>query len=227
MGSGTPTEGTGGAARVMLAEYHAAFREPLAFMFDREPDFEVVAQVGSLAEARQELGGIDLAIMDLDLPDGDGTGLIGPLRAANPRAMALVLTASSDREAYAKAVEAGAAGVLHKSVRVQRVVGAARSLLAGEPLFSAGEVIELLRLADQSRARDRDAHRHVERLTPRELEVLRALADGLSDREVSESLRVGVGTVRNHLVSIFSKLGVNSRLQALVFALRHGVVRIG
>jgi DNA-binding NarL/FixJ family response regulator len=213
-------------SRIMLVEDHATFREPLAFMFDREPDFEVAAQAGSVAEARQRLGGVDLAVVDLDLPDGDGTNLIGPLRAASPRAMVLVLTANADREAYAKAVEAGAAGVLHKTVRLGEVVGAARSLLAGEPLFSAGEVIDLLLLAEQSRERDREAHRHVERLTPREMEVLRALADGLSDREMSESLYVGVGTVRNHLVSIFGKLGVNSRLQALVFALRHGIVEI-
>ncbi len=213
-------------SRIMLVEDHATFREPLAFMFDREPDFEVVAQAGSVAEARQKLGGIELAVVDLDLPDGDGTDLIAALRAVNPRGMVLVLTANANREAFARAVEAGAAGVLHKTVRIQQVVDGARSLLSGKSLFSTEEVIELLRLAEQSRERDRKTHRYVERLTPREMEVLQALADGLSDKEMSESLRVGVGTVRNHLVSIFSKLGVNSRLQALVFALRQGIVRI-
>ncbi len=213
-------------SRIMLVEDHAAFREPLAFMFDREPDFEVVAQAGSVAEARQNLSGVDLAVVDLDLPDGDGTDVIGALRAVNPRGIVLVLTANANREAFARAVEAGAAGVLHKTVRIQQVVDAARSLLSGKSLFSTEEVIELLRLAEQSRERDREAHRYVERLTPREMEVLQALADGLSDKEMSESLRVGVGTVRNHLVSIFSKLGVNSRLQALVFALRQGIIRI-
>ncbi len=212
--------------RVMLVEDHATFREPLAFMFDREPDFEVVAQAGSVAEARQNLSGVDLAVVDLDLPDGDGTDVIGALRAVNPRGIVLVLTANANREAFARAVEAGAAGVLHKTVRIQQVVDAARSLLSGKSLFSTEEVIELLRLAEQSKERDREAHRYVERLTPREMEVLQALADGLSDKEMSESLRVGVGTVRNHLVSIFSKLGVNSRLQALVFALRQGIIRI-
>jgi DNA-binding NarL/FixJ family response regulator len=214
-------------SRIMLVEDHATFREPLAFMFDREPDFEVVAQAGSVAEARQKLGGIDLAIVDLDLPDGDGTDLIGALRAVNPRGMVLVLTANASRSAFARAVEAGAAGVLHKTVRIQQVVDAARTLLSGRSLFSTEEIVELLRLAEQSRERDRETHRYVERLTPRELEVLQALADGLSDKEVSKSLHVGVGTVRNHLVSIFSKLGVNSRLQALVFALRQGIIKIG
>jgi DNA-binding NarL/FixJ family response regulator len=214
-------------SRIMLVDDHATFREPLAFMFNREPDFEVVAQAGSVAEARQNLGGIDLAVVDLDLPDGDGTDLIGALRAVNPRGIALVLTANANREAFARVVEAGAAGVLHKTVRIQQVVDAARTLLSGRSLFSTEEIVELLRLAEQSRERDRETHRYVERLTPRELEVLQALADGLSDKEVSESLHVGVGTVRNHLVSIFGKLGVNSRLQALVFALRQGIIKIG
>ena len=214
-------------SRVLLVEDHATFREPLAFMFDREEEFEVVAQAGSLSEATGLLEGIDLAIVDLNLPDGDGAELIAELRAVNPRGMALVLTASSDREAYARAVEAGAAGVLHKSVRIAQVVEAAHRLVAGEPLFSANEVIELLRLASQNRNRDREAQQAIERLTPRELEVLDALAEGLSDKEVSEELHVGIGTVRNHLVSIFGKLGTNSRLQTLVFALRHGVVEIG
>lgn len=213
-------------SRVLLVDDHSTFREPLSFMFDREPGFEVVAQAGSLEEARGVLEGIDFAVVDLDLPDGDGTELIGPLRALNPRGMVMVLTASADREAHARAVEAGAAGVLHKSVRVGEVVESARRLVAGESLLSTDEVVKLLRLAGESRQRGWEAQRSVEQLTRRELEVLQALADGLSDKEISESLHVGVGTVRNHLMSVFGKLGVNSRLQALVFALRQGIVRV-
>ena len=214
-------------SRVLLVDDHATFREPLAFMFDREPEFEVVAQAGSLEEALGVLEGIDFAVVDLDLPDGDGTEMIGPLRSVNPQCLVMVLTASADRETHARAVEAGAAGVLHKSARVGEVVASARRLVAGEALLSAQEVVDLLRLAGQNRERDREAQRSIERLTPREREVLQALADGLSDKEISENLHVGVGTVRNHLVSVFGKLRVNSRLQALVFALRHGVVEIG
>ncbi|MDP9437196.1 MAG: response regulator transcription factor, partial [Actinomycetota bacterium] len=103
----------------------------------------------------------------------------------------------------------------------------AQRLVAGEALLPAEEVVDLLRIAGQSRERDREVQRSIERLTPREREVLQALADGLSDREISENLHVGIGTVRNHLVSVFAKLGVNSRLQALVIALRHGIVEVG
>ena len=212
--------------RVLLVDDHAAFREPLAFMFDREAEFEVAAQAGTLAEARRVLEGVDLAVVDLNLPDGDGTDLIRDLRAANPRVGVLVLTASAERGAYARAVEAGAAGVLNKSVSIKDVIGAARRVVAGETVLSTDEVAELLRLAGSQRSRDRDARRAIENLTPREGEVLRLLADGLSDKEIAERLYLGTGTVRGHVVSVFAKLGVHSRLQALVFAVRHGLVDI-
>jgi DNA-binding NarL/FixJ family response regulator len=212
--------------RVLLVDDHATFREPLAFMFGREQDFEVVAEAGTLAEARGVLEGVDLAVVDLDLSDGDGTELIGELRAANPRVMVLVLTASSEREAHARAVEAGAAGVLHKSARIREVIDAARRLSEGEAILSTDEIVELLRLAGRQRERDYEAQRAVEQLTPREREVLQALAEGLSDKEIAVRFHIGVGTVRNHIVGIFGKLGVHSRLQALVFAVRHSIVEI-
>lgn len=212
--------------RVLLVDDHATFREPLAFMLDLEPEFEVVAQAGSLAEARRLLDGIDLAIVDLNLPDGDGTELIGELRVANPSSVVLVLTASAERGAYARAVEAGASGVLNKSVSVREVIEASQRLVEGEAVLSSGEVVELLRLASRQREQDREAQRAIEQLTSRELEVLRLLAEGLSDKAIAERLYVGVGTVRSHVVNIFGKLGVHSRLQAVVFAARHGLVDI-
>lgn len=212
--------------RILLVEDHAAFREPLSFMFDREPEFTVVGQAGSLAEAREMLDVVDVAVVDLDLPDGNGAELIGELRAANPQAMVLVLTASTDRRIHARAVEAGAAGALHKSARIKDVIDAVRRLKEGETLLSPNQLGELLRLAVQQHAQDREARKAIEQLTPREREVLRALADGLSDKEIAERLHIGTGTVRNHFMNIFNKLGVHSRLQALVFAVRHGLVEI-
>lgn len=213
--------------RVLLIEDHVAFREGLSFMFNREPEFEVVGQAGSLAEARNMLElGVDVAIIDLDLPDGDGAQLIGELHEANPQAMALVLTASAERGRHARVVEAGAAGVLHKSAYVSDVIDAVRRLEAGEALLTANEVGEMLRLADQQRAHDEEVRQATGSLTPRELEVLQALAEGLSDMEMADRLYVSVGTVRNHVARILGKLEVHSRLQALVFAARQGIVKI-
>ncbi len=212
----------------MLVEDHASFRQTLALVFDQQPDFEVVAQAGSLAEARRVMEDrkVDLGVIDLSLPDGEGVELIEALREANPHFAALVLTASLDRAEYARAVEAGAAGVLHKSADVDEILDATRRLAAGETLLSPVELIELLRLAGRSRAEEREARASIEQLTRREMEVLQALAEGLSNKGIAEKLHMSVDTERTHMMNILSKLGVHSRLQVLLFAARHGLVEL-
>jgi DNA-binding NarL/FixJ family response regulator len=214
--------------RILLVEDHASFRQTLAFVFDQESEFEVVAQAGSLAEARQVMDGleVDLGVMDLSLPDGEGIELIKDLREANPHFAALVLTASLDRAEHARAAESGAAGILHKSAGVDEIMDATRRLGEGETLLSQEELIALLRLAGQSREEEREARASMEQITPREKEVLQALAEGLSNKEIAARLHVSVDTERTHMMNILNKLGVHSRLQALLFAARHGLVEI-
>ena len=212
----------------MLVEDHASFRQTLAFVFDQESEFEVVAQAESLAEARQVMDGleVDLGVMYLSLPDGEGIELIKDLREANPHFAALVLTASLDRAEHARAVESGAAGILHKSAGVDEIMDATRRLGEGETLLSQEELIALLRLAGQSREEEREARASIEQITPREKEVLQALGEGLSNKEIAARLHVSVDTERTHMMNILNKLGVHSRLQALLFAARHGLVEI-
>jgi DNA-binding NarL/FixJ family response regulator len=105
-------------------------------------------------------------------------------------------------------------------------VEAVRRLATGEQLLSQQEVIGALRLLVRVRESNRKAQLAIDRLTPREREVFQALAEGWSDREIATRLHVGVGTVHSHVTNILSKLDVSSRLQALVFAVRHGVVTI-
>ena len=222
-------DGAWGETRVMLVDDHDSFRQPLAFMLEREPNLTVVAQAGSLAEARRILEGspkVDIAVVDLNLPDGSGKDFITELVASNPNAKALVLTAFSERERIAQAIEVGAAGTLHKSSSIDDIVDAVRRLHAGEQLLSQQEVIEAVRLVSRQRREDREAELMIGKLTPRELEVLQTLAEGLSDKEIAEKLYVGIGTVRTHVTSILAKLEVQSRLQALVLAVRHGLVKI-
>jgi DNA-binding NarL/FixJ family response regulator len=214
--------------RLLLVEDHASFRQTLALVFGGEPDFEVVAQAGTVAEAREVMGDreADLGVVDLSLPDGEGVELIEDLRQANPHFAALVLTASLDRAEHARAVEAGAAGVLHKSADMDQILDATRRLAAGETLLSPEELVELLRLAGQSREEEREARASIELLTRREREVLRALARGLSNKQIAEHLHMSVDTERTHMMNILNKLGVHSRLQALLFAARHGLVEL-
>lgn len=214
----------------MVVNDHDTFRDPLAFMLEREPDLTVVARPRSLSEAREDLQSaehaVDVAIVDLNLPDSSGTDLIRELRSSLPRAMALVLSATTDQKHLASAIVAGAAGVMHKSAPMSDLVEAVRRLAAGERLLSQQEVIGVLRFLVRVRESNREAQLAIDRLTPREREVLQALAEGWSDKEIATRLHVGVGTVHSHVTNILSKLEVSSRLQALVFAVRHGVVTI-
>jgi DNA-binding NarL/FixJ family response regulator len=193
-------------------------------MFEREADFDLVAQAGTLAEARGMLDEIDVAVVDLGLPDGYGGDLIKELATVNPRAQALVLTASLDRAETARAVQSGASGTLDKVVQLDDVVHAVRRLRAGETLIPLDEVGELLRFADRQREQEHLDRAAIETLTRREIEVLQALANGRDSQAVADLLHITVRTERNHVASILTKLGVHSRLQALLFALRYGVV---
>ena len=216
---------------VMLIDDHASTREPLAFMLEQESDLTVVAQAGSLAQAREALDTpdlcVDVVVVDLGLPDGSGEELIPELRESLPNAHALVLTYFSDHERLARAVAAGAAGILHKSVPVGDVVDAVRRLNAGEQLLTVPDVVEALRFVDRERRRQREARPAFEPLTEREREVLQALADGLSDKEIAERLYISTATVRTHITSILGKLDANSRLQAVVIAARNNLVALG
>jgi DNA-binding NarL/FixJ family response regulator len=216
--------------RLLLVEDHVSFREATASVFEREPGFEVVGQAGSLAEVRKMLeegaSEADVALVDLGLPDGYGGDLIKELRTANPRAQALVLSATLEQAEIARAVEAGAAGVLHKSADIEEVVEAVRRVRAGEMLLPLEEVVELLRYAGSHREQEQEARQAIAQLTPREKEVLKALAEGLDGKDIAQRLGISTVTERNHVASILAKLGVHSRLQALIFAAKHGVVDI-
>jgi DNA-binding NarL/FixJ family response regulator len=217
----------GGSIRILLLEDHAIFRQALALTFGQQMDLRVVVEAGTLAEARNALGiAIDVAVTDLDLPDGDGADFIRDLRRVQPRAQALVLTASARRRDLARAVAAGAAGVFHKSAPLADVVAAVRRLCAGELLVAPQELVALMREASEEQVRDREIRAALARLTGRERQVLELLAQGLGDKEIAARLGVGIETIKTHTANLFGKLGVESRMQALILAVRYGVVRL-
>ena len=136
------------------------------------------------------------------------------------------MSASPEPARFAPAVEAGASSVLHKAAAISDIVGAVRRLKAGEALLSPDEIVEMLRMVSRKRQEEYEAQKAIDRLTPRERQVLQALSEGLDSKEIARKLNITVETERTHMVNILNKLGVHSRLQALVFAARHGVAEI-
>ena len=214
--------------QVLLVDDQTALREVLAYALEREPDIAVTGHVGTIAEARRCLARspVDVAVTELDLPDGSGVELIDDLRRLRPLMQVLILTATADRYDLGDAVEAGAAGVLHKSAPLEEIVTAVRRLCTGQPVMEPTELVRLLHLAEEHRSDRQSAQAALARLTPREHDVLVALAHGLSDKEIAQQLHVSHETVCAHMVRMHRKLGVESRLQALIFAVKHGVVRL-
>jgi PAS domain S-box-containing protein len=219
-------EATGAETRVLLVEDHTAVRQALATVLEREAGIRVVAQASTLAEARGKLADVDVAVLDLGLPDGFGADLIGELRAANRHSQALVLSAALDRTEIARAVDRGAAGVLDKTATLQEVVRAVKRLRAGETLLPPTEVTELLRLAREEELRERDMRVRLDEITEREREVLQLLADGLNTQQISARLHISTRTHRNHVANILQKLAVHSQLQAVLVGLRYDVVEM-
>lgn len=128
------TSDTSRPVRVLLVEDHAPIREAIASQFEPHPDFQIVGQAASLAEARELLSSADVVILDLGLPDGSGAELLPEIRAANPSACALVLSATYDLALRTRAIEYGAAAVLDKMTHLGQMAETVARLLAGERL---------------------------------------------------------------------------------------------
>ncbi|HZU12921.1 MAG TPA: response regulator transcription factor [Chloroflexota bacterium] len=210
--------------RVLIVDDHQVIREPLAFMLSREAGIEVTGQVGSVDEARPFLTDIDVAIVDLDLGASRGVDVVRELGTVNPGAHAVVVTGSTNRDDLEEAMRLGARCVLHKGSPWKDLIQAVVQL---------GQTDGLLRLSSSDRSgkarHERDgesghpAH-HAGSLTPRERDVLREVASGGTDKQVAVQLGVSTETVRTHMAHILSKLRVNSRAQAVMVAVRLGVL---
>jgi DNA-binding NarL/FixJ family response regulator len=209
--------------KVFVVDDHTAFRESLAFMLDLIEDITVVAQAGSVPEAEAAIRahGIDVALLDLDLAGERGLDIVPTLRSCHPDAIAIVLTANMGAGNRAMAVAAGAVGVLHKTTSIQELVDAIRRAHAGEPLISPREAAELKAEGTARQVSELQGRRALQELSQREQDVLRALATGLDNQGIADHLFVSQETVRSHIARIYRKLGVDSRLQAVTFAVRH------
>ncbi len=212
--------------RILYVEDQRVFADIVAKQFLASHEVVVAESVAAARAVFAADPAFDALLVDYDLPDGKGAEVIRSLRKREPHAAFLVLTGSVDDRAIGEAIEAGASGVLSKFDGIDAIVDAVRRVGEGDWLLTPHDIISRLQSLGVHREREREGKSALGDLTPREHEVLCALADGLSDKEIAQRLGIRPETARNHMVSILSKLGVESRLQALVFAIRHGAVSI-
>jgi DNA-binding NarL/FixJ family response regulator len=210
--------------RVLLVDAQALLRHPLALYLARMIPAEAVLEAGDNAEATALTPGIDLAITELELPDGDAVALISLIAVSQPDARILVLTDGDDGLHAARAIEAGAHGLVSKHAPIDDLLAAIHRLMHGELLVTPTDVAEMRRRARENRVGVNPATGQRIHLSTRENDVLQGLAAGWSDKQIAVHLGIGVETVRTHVKGIFNKLGAASRLQALALAIRYGLV---
>jgi DNA-binding NarL/FixJ family response regulator len=212
--------------RVLIVDDQPVVRAGVARILGPEDGFEVVAEcedgdevVGAVAEHRP-----DLVLMDVRMRRMDGVTATQQLRTTGDEPPVLVLTTFDDDDALWGALDAGAAGFVLKDAVAEELIAAARAVAGGAAWLDpkvAGRVLGAVRQRERSAS---EAVARVEQLTEREHDVLRHMARGATNAEIAEALIVGEATVKTHVGSIFSKLGVRDRAAAIVFAYDHGIV---
>lgn len=205
--------------RVMIIDDHEVFSKSLALALEMHEDMQAVARVSRGAEAVSVARSAkpDVVLLDQRLPDGEGVSLISALCGLPSSLRVVMLSASTGDDVLVTAIQAGAAGFIDKTRGLDDVVSAIRAAAAGESLISSQLLARLLpRLGGHPGP--------APRITDREREVLRLLAEGLSNADIATRLHISVHTVRNHVGNLAGKLGAHSKLEILSIALRDGLI---
>jgi DNA-binding NarL/FixJ family response regulator len=213
--------------RILLVDDQPLFREGLRTLLSVHSDFEVVGEAGNGEEALQLARSLlpSVVLMDLQMPVLDGVAATRRLKAEQPQCRVIVLTTFDDDEMVFDGLRAGALGYLLKDVPSEKLGEAIRLAARGEsflqPSVAAKVVAEFARLTSKPAM---NARALVEPLSDRELEILRLIADGASNREIAGTLFLAEGTVKNHVTNILGKLGVRDRTQAAIKARAIGLI---
>ena len=215
------------AIRVLICDDHALFRRGLIMVLESEEGIDVVAQAedGEEAIEKAEEAAPDVVLMDVRMPRMSGIEATRAIADAVPTAKILMLTVSDEEEDLYEAVKAGATGYLLKEISIEEVANAIRAVVTGQSLISPSMASKLLsefnNLAKQAQQKVL-----VPKLTDRELQVLKLVAQGMSNREVAEELFISENTVKNHVRNILEKLHLHSRMEAVVYAVREKLLDI-
>ena len=215
-----------GKIRVMVVDDHAVFREGLRQLLEKEPDLEVVGMAGDGAEAIQRCEELspDVVLMDIVMPNVNGIDATKGIKTVSPSTAVLPLTGFDNDQYIVALLAAGAAGYLLKTATCSEIFGAIRAVNEGESVLHPVATARLLaRLL--SSPEDDTLVKLDNPLTEREISVLTLAAKGLGNKEIAERMALSIPTVKAHLVNVFNKMGVGSRLEAVLQAVRKGWVR--
>jgi DNA-binding NarL/FixJ family response regulator len=213
--------------KVLIVDDQRTFGEALQLALAKEKDMRVVDVVtdGTSAVEAVNEHRPDVVLMDVAMPGMSGIDATRRIKEADPEAQVLILSGYEDEYLLGRAVQAGAIGLLRKTEAVVDVAETVRQAHRGERIHDVTEVEGALRRLRHRREQEASIEQRLNRLTPREVEILQAMARGRSPDAISKELGMSPHTLRTHTQNIITKLGVHSKLEALVLAIRHGRVR--
>lgn len=210
--------------KIVIVDDHPVVREGIGSMLKREPDFKIVGEASNGREAIEKAGELepDVMLMDLRMPEIDGVEAITQIKANKPDIKFIILTTYSDDEYIFKGIAAGARAYLLKDAPRDELFKAIRAVSRGESLIQPVVASRLLdKLAELSKKSP-----SVETLSERETEVLNLMAKGVSNKDIADQLSITQSTVKTHITSIFQKLDVTTRTEAVTTALKKGIIKL-
>jgi DNA-binding NarL/FixJ family response regulator len=213
---------------ILVVDDHPLLRQAVRGALDKEADFEIIAEAGDGKEAVRLAGELmpDVVIMDISMPNLDGLEATRQIKAVHPNIAVLALTVH-DEDAYVLGIlEAGAAGYILKTIFGTELIAAVRAVIAGEMVLSPSVALRLMKHVVRRSAKPVPLEAG-EKLSIRELEVLRLAAQGMSNKDIALELNLSLRTVKGYLAEIFSKLRVGSRTEAVITALKAGILSLG
>ena len=211
-------------ARILLADDHPMVRRGLRLVLDSEPDLEVVAEAGNGAEAVETAlaEDVDLAVLDVAMPRMTGLQAAAELHRRRPELRTLMLSMYESEQYFFEALKAGASGYVLKSAADRDLVEACRAAMRGEPFLYPAAVTALIRdYLDRAGAGDEVS---ADPLTPREVEIVKLVAEGNTTDEIADTLVISKKTVEHHRSHILEKLGMRDRVELTRYAIRRGLV---
>jgi len=216
-------DSTTASVRIVIADDHPIFRDALRTLLEAEPGFTVVGEAADGDEALKLVVGLspDILLLDLAMPRLSGLEVLSQLAVARNPVRSIILTASIAQEQSVRALQLGARGVVVKELETDLLYKAIRSVMAGGYWIGHEAMGDLVQMVRRLSGAPEDAPPPMKLLTPRELEIISAVVEGASNKEIGEQFGLSTQTVKNHLSSIFDKLGVSSRLELALFAVHH------
>lgn len=213
--------------KVLIVDDHNLFREGLASLLDSDSHFTVVGQAGSAKEAVGLARKLrpELILMDFALPDGDGAEASAAILGEMPECKIVFLTMYEADEKLFAAIRSGAVGYLLKNTSVENLLSSLLSIQKGEAAISSSMTMRILAEFSHPKNETPNSSQDMQNLSPRELDILRELANGASNGEIAAKLHLSINTVKHHVHNILAKLGLINRREAVTFARKHGLIK--